>query len=71
MRDQKRHPFWAEGIDVGVPFVDLVNISSNFLTFRPREFSAEGMKDWNIRFVLTDKPEAPFPGLVERLRSGG
>lgn len=70
MRDQKRHPFWAEGIDVGVPFVDLVNISSNFLAFRPREFSAEGMKDWNIRFVLTDKPEAPFPGLVERLRSG-
>jgi len=70
MQDQKRHPFWAEGIDVGVPFVDLVNISSNFLTFRPREFSAEGMKDWNIRFVVTDKPEAPFPGLVERLRSG-
>jgi hypothetical protein len=69
-KDQKRHPFWAEGIDIGVPFVDQDQISSNFLTFRPREFSADGMRDWNIRFVVTDRPEAPLPELVERLESG-
>ena len=45
-------------------------ISSNFLTFRPREFSTDGMRDWNIRFVVTDKAGIPLPGLVERLRSG-
>ncbi len=70
MQDQMRHPFWAEGVHIGVPFVDLVQISSNFLTFRPREFSADGMRDWNIRFVITDKSDVPIPGLVERLRSG-
>jgi hypothetical protein len=70
LKDQWRHPFWAEGINTGVPIVDQVNISSNFLTFRPREFSLEGMADWNIRYVITDRYDMPIPDLVERYRSG-
>jgi hypothetical protein len=68
--EHKRHPYWAEGIDIGIPIVDEIQISSNFLAFRPREFTAVGMSDWNIKYVLTDRYDTPVPELVERFRSG-
>ncbi|HVY26888.1 MAG TPA: hypothetical protein VHB79_10060 [Polyangiaceae bacterium] len=65
-----RHATWAEGFINGTPIVDYINVSSNFLGTRPREVTAEGFKDWNIRFLVTETSDAPFAGLTKRMSSG-
>lgn len=65
-----RHATWGEGFINGTPIVDYINVSSNFLGTRPREVTAEGFKDWNIRFLVTETADAPFAGLTKRLSSG-
>jgi hypothetical protein len=64
------HAAWAEGARTGVPVVDFRWVSGTFLTFRPREKTLEGFRDWAIRFVMTDSPDPPFAGLFERWRMG-
>jgi len=65
-----RHAAWGEGFATKVPVVDFVNAAANFLRIRPREVSEQGFHDWNIRFFITDRHQAPFAHLTERLQSG-
>jgi hypothetical protein len=66
-----RHGAWDEGFRMGVPVVDYVNVPANFLTMRPREATAQGFHDWNIRYAIMDHPGPPFPGAVQRMTNGG
>jgi hypothetical protein len=65
-----RHGAWDEGFRMGVPVVDYVNVPANFLTMRPREITAAGFHDWNIRYAILDHAGPPFPGAVLRVTFG-
>jgi len=65
-----RHATWTEGMNTGVPIVDPNLIPANYFTIRPREISARGFNEWNIRFAVTDYDGAPFPSSVERFSAG-
>jgi hypothetical protein len=66
-----RHTLWASGLRTGVPLVDFGWVSGNFLAYRPREFSVAGMRDWAVRYVLTEDPATPMPGATQVFQSGG
>lgn len=66
----RKHAAWTEGDRTGVPIVDFVAMSANFLGIRPREKSLQGYRDWNIRFAVTDHATPPWPELVERFKKG-
>jgi hypothetical protein len=68
-RTTRQHA-WAEGLRTGVPVVDFVNISTNFLAMRPRERSLAGFADWNIRFAILEGIDPPFAGMALRFTSG-
>ncbi len=64
------HPSWAEGERTGVPVVDFGWMSANFLGLRPREWSAQGLRDWNVRFVFSLQATPPLAGMVDRFSAG-
>jgi hypothetical protein len=65
-----RHAAWTEGMNTGVPVVDPNQVPSNYLNIRPREISARGFNDWNIKYAITDYAGPPFPGSSERFAAG-
>jgi hypothetical protein len=69
-RSYSRHATWTEGMNTGVPIVDPNQVPSNFLNIRPREISARGFNDWNVRYAITDYDGPPFPGSTLRFGSG-
>lgn len=69
-RTLSRHATWTEGMNTGVPIVDPNQVPSNFLNIRPREISARGFNDWNVRYAATDYGGPPFPGSTERFSNG-
>lgn len=64
------HPLWAEGERTGVPVVDFGWMSANFLATRPREWSLQGLRDWNVRYVFSLQATPPLAGMTERFSSG-
>jgi hypothetical protein len=56
------HWIWAQGVYTGVPVVDFGWASANFIRYRPREFTAQGMIDWNIRYAISLGSAAQIPG---------
>ena len=49
-----RHTLWGTGMRTGVPVVDFGWVSGNFLAYRPREMTLAGMRDWSVRYILTE-----------------
>ncbi|HEU4413092.1 MAG TPA: hypothetical protein VFS43_48065 [Polyangiaceae bacterium] len=66
----RKHAAWTEGDRTGVPIVDFIAVSANFLGIRPREKTAAGYRDWNIRYAITDHGSPPWAGMVERFKKG-
>jgi hypothetical protein len=66
-----RHTLWGTGLRTGVPVVDFGWVSGNFLAYRPRELTPAGMRDWSVRYILTEDPATPVPGAKQVFQSGG
>jgi hypothetical protein len=66
-----RHTLWGTGLRTGVPVVDFGWVSGNFLAYRAREFTAAGLRDWSVRYVLTEDPATPLPGATQVFQRGG
>jgi hypothetical protein len=69
--DQRMHAHWTwvQGLDTGVPLVDYGWVSANFIRYRPREMTPQGMLDWNIRYAigLGSRPDVPGFSLVHQV----
>jgi hypothetical protein len=46
------HWTWVQGVATGVPLVDFGWMSADFIRYRPRELTPQGMIDWNIRYAV-------------------
>jgi hypothetical protein len=66
-----RHTLWSTGGRTGVPVVDFGWVSGNFLAYRPREMSEVGLRDWTVRYALTETGGPPVPGAKQVFHSGG
>jgi hypothetical protein len=66
-----RHTLWGTGLRTGVPVVDLGWVSGNFLGYRPRELTPAGMRDWSVRYILTEDPATPVPEAKQVFQNGG
>ena len=66
-----RHTLWGTGMRTGVPVVDFGWVSGNFLAYRAREFTPAGMRDWSVRYILTEDPATPLPDAKQVFQSGG
>lgn len=64
------HAVWSEGFASLIPIVDLRYFSTAFLKNRPRELSVEALREWNVRYMLTDTPTAPAPNATRVFQSG-
>ena len=66
-----RHTLWGTGMRTGVPVVDFGWVSGNFLAYRAREMTPAGMRDWSVRYILTEDPATPLPEAKQVFQSGG
>lgn len=69
-RREWRHAAWSEGFALHVPVIDPISVPGNFLGIRPREYTLQGLANWNVRFVITDYQNAPFDGLTKVKTAG-
>jgi hypothetical protein len=65
-----RHTLWGTGLRTGVPVVDFGWVSGNFLAYRPRELTIPGLRDWSVRYLLTEDARPPLRGATQVFQSG-